>query len=224
MSKDPLEELFGPISEEPAPVPARERLSYEQAERVRTAKLQTAEPKRRRDAKPWAVAASVAAVAIILSIVVVNVARGGGDSDPTSTAAPKTSSKTPATTPTQTPTPEPTKTPEIPKKDEVPKVEVGPTSELPVPSWSVTSQLSGKFGSTSYGYPNNDNVTLILDSPLINSLPESCKAMRTQWGVKRLEDGTYEVAKPAERCAEAPELYDELWGLTDAFKQSFKPV
>lgn len=223
MSKDPLEELFGPISEEPEPIPARERLAFEQAERVRTVQLQTSDPRRGMGAKPWIIVGVVALVAVILAIVVVNVARGGGDTAPTNTAAPKVT-KTPTTPKQETKTPEPTKTPETPKKDEVPTVDVGQTMELRIPNWSVTSQLSSKFGQTSYSFPNNDNITLILDSPLITSLPESCKAMRTQWGVTRLESGTFEVAKPAERCAAAPELYDELWGLSDAFAKSFKPL
>jgi hypothetical protein len=223
VSKDPLEELFGPISEEPepAPVQARERLSYEQAERVRTAQLQTTERGRSSAAKPWIVVGAVAAVAIVLSIVVVNLARGSGDPEPAATTAP-TATKTPSPSKTTTPTPEKSETPEEPKKDAVPKVEVGPTSSLPIPAWGVSSELSQKFGSTSYSIPDNTN--LRLESPLINSLPESCAAMRTQWGAKRLEDGTFEVAKPADPCADAPELYDELWGLTDAFVQSFKPL
>lgn len=225
MSKDPLEELFGPISEEPepAPVQARERLSYEQAERVRTAQLQTTERGRSSAAKPWIIVGAVAAVAIVLSIVVVSLARGSGDPAPTATTAP-TATKTPSPSKTTTPTPEKSETPEAPKKDAVPKVEVGPTMDLPIVNWGVSSRLSAKFGSTSYSFPNNDNITLILDSSLISSLPESCKAMRTQWGATRLEDGTFEVAKPAGPCADAPELYDELWGLTDAFVQSFKPL
>lgn len=226
MSKDPLEELFGPLPDEPEPepkpVPARERLSFEQAERVRTAKIDTPKQGRGSGAKPWIIVGIVAVVAIVLSLVVVNLARGGGDDPaPTNTAAP-TTTKSPTTTPEETTTPTETKTPETPDADQVPKVDVGPTSRLDIQTWGVTSQLSQKFGLTSYAIP--DNVHLTLDSPLINSLPDSCKEMRTQWGVTRAEDGSYKVAKPAERCEAAPELFDELWGLTDAFLKSFKPL
>lgn len=223
MSKDPLEELFGPISEEPNPRPARERLAFEQAERVQTVQMKTSDPGRGKGVKPWIIVGVVALVAIILAVVVVTVARGGGDSAATRTTAPK-APKTSTVPKPEPKTPEVTETPEAPKEGEVPKVDVGQTMELRIPSWNVTSQLSGKFGQTSYSFPHNDNVTLILDSPLINSLPESCRAMRTQWGVTRLESGAFEVAKPAERCTEAPEVYDELWGLTDAFAKSFKPL
>lgn len=223
MSKDPLEELFGPIAEEPQPVPARERLSFEQAERVRTAKIDAPKRDRLKGAKPWIIVGGVAVVAIILSIIVVNLARGDGDKSASKETTAPTSTKSPTTTtPQETTTPTETKAPEKPDADEVPKVDVGATSQLDIPAWGVSSQISQKFGLTSYAIP--DNIHLTLDSPLINSLPDSCSAMRTQWGVTRLENGTFETAKPAERCEAAPELYDELWGLTDAFRSSLKPL
>lgn len=225
MSKDPLEELFGPISEDPQPVPARERLSYEQSERVHTAKLQTADSDRGAGAKPWIIVGIVAVVAIVLSIVVVNLVRGdGADPEPTASTAPSTSAtKTPTTTtPGKTETPEETKAPETPAADQVPKVAVGDTSPLPITQWGATSQLSQKFGSAFYNIDGDDR--LVLTSPLIDSLPMSCEAMRSQWGAIRVEGGKFEIAKPAERCAETPELYDELWGLTDAFVKSIEPL
>ncbi|GAA2185531.1 hypothetical protein GCM10009786_02330 [Leucobacter alluvii] len=241
MSKDPFEELFGPADAEPPaetrpvppaepqPVPARDRLSYEQAERVRTAQLSTeprsegtrAAPK----ALPWIVVGAVAVIAIIVCIVLVNLARGGSDDgnasnqEPTTTAAP---SATPSPSSGADDADADDADAEDTDPDEVPAVEVGPTTPLDIPAWGVTSQLSLKFGMTSYSIP--DNVNLQLSSPLINSLPEECAAMRTQWGITQGADGTYSVLKPAERCEAAPELYDELWGLTDAFAKSITPA
>lgn len=234
MSKDPFEELFGPedagAQAEPRPVPARERLSYEQAERVRTAQLAT-EPKRtgaRRapQALPWIVVGAVAVIAIVVSIVLVNLARGDAGANEATTGRPSTTA--PSATPSPTPSSDAEEdadgagNAEDEDPNEVPAVEVGPTSTLDIPAWGVTSQLSQKFGMTSYVIP--DNVNLQLSSPLIDSLPEECAAMRSQWGVTQGADGSYTVLKPAERCEAAPELYDELWGLTDAFAKSVTPV
>ena len=225
MSRDPLDELFGPGGEEPKPVPARERLAFEQAERVRTAQLST-EPRRRggdraAQAKPWIVVGVVAVLALIASILVVNLARGGGEPEPTAapgTQAPTTTSRPTTSAPAETETPET----ERPDEDRVPSVDVGPTNRLDIPAWGVTAQLSAKFGMTSYSIP--DNVNLVLDSPLINSLPDSCADMRDDWGITKQEDGTFTVRKPAQRCEAAPEVYDELWGLTAALVDSVKPL
>lgn len=246
MSKDPFEELFGPAdadppaetrpvpSAEPRPVSARDRLSYEQSERVRTAQLST-EPggdgtRTAPKALPWIVVGAIAVIAIIVCIVLVNMARGGSGDENASNQEPTASSA-----PSATPSPS-SGTDDAADSDadadaaeeededpnEVPAVDVGPTSTLDIPAWGVTSQLSQKFGTTSYVIP--DSVNLQLSSPLINSLPDECAAMRTQWGVTQGADGTYSVLKPAERCEAAPELYDELWGLTDAFAKSVAPV
>lgn len=238
MSKDPFEELFGPADAEPPaeprPVPARERLSYEQAERVRTAQLST-EPRSENTrsapkALPWIVVGAVAVIAIIVCIVLVNLARGGAtDGDNASNEAPETTSA-PSETSTPSASADADDAADADAADdgdeedpnEVPSVEVGPTTPLDIPTWGATSELSLKFGMTSYSIP--DNVNLQLSSPLINSLPEECAAMRTQWGITQGADGTYSVLKPAETCEAAPELYDELWGLTDAFAKSVTPV
>lgn len=225
MSKDPLEELFGPQPEEPKPVPARERLQQEQAERVRTAKLQTGQGPRDRGsrAKPWIVVGLVAVVALVASILVVNLARAGGDADeagqqktPTTTSARPSSDATDADDPGSKDDDARDKDAED-TDDGVPAVDPGQTNTLDIPAWGVTSQLSAKFGSASYKIP--DNVNLVLSSPLIDQLP--CEG---QWGVTKQGDGSYAVLKPAERCAAAPELYDELWGLTAALVDSIEPV
>ncbi|WP_449281327.1 hypothetical protein [Leucobacter sp.] len=227
MSKDPLEELFGPTPDQPQPVPARERLAQEQAERVRTAQFPTErrEPKPKRNraagaAKPWIVVGLVAVLAIIASIVVVNIVRGG---DAGQTAGPATEQPT-EEQPAQPSTPSTPDTPdedeEEPEEpgDEVPQVEVGQTMELPIPQWGVNGDLSSKFGSTSYTLENG-NTELWLDSSLIRQLP--CDG---NWGARQVSEGEYEVLRPAEGCAAAPELYDELWGLIDAFVRSLRPA
>nr|WP_249290985.1 hypothetical protein [Leucobacter manosquensis] len=175
-------------------------------------------------ALPWIVVGAVAVIAIIVCIVLVNLARGGSDDGNASNQEPTTTAA-----PSATPSPssgaddaDADDDAEDTDPDEVPAVEVGPTTPLDIPAWGVTSQLSLKFGMTSYSIP--DNVNLQLSSPLINSLPEECAAMRTQWGITQGADGTYSVLKPAERCEAAPELYDELWGLTDAFAKSITPA
>lgn len=206
-----------------APVPARQRLAHEQAERVHTAQEQSPGNRGATSSRlPWIIVGAVAIIAIIVSIVVVNVARGSDN-------APEANTNTTTTEPeaTQPETPEPTPTtpekpaPEEKPKDEVPSVEVGPTNVMLIGPWNATSQLSQRFGSASFVIP--DNVNLELSSGLLDSFPESCKAMRTAWGATRLDDGTYQVRKPAESCAEAPELYDTVWGLTAAWVDTIKP-
>ena len=92
---------------------------------------------------------------------------------------------------------------------------------LDVPQWGISADLSSRFGQTSYMIDAENR--LVLTSALIDSLPESCAAMRSQWGIVKV-DSTYEVLKPAETCADAPEVFDELWGLTAAIVESIRPL
>ena len=164
---------------------------------------------------PWLIVAAVAIAAVIIAFVVVNNLR---DDEP---APSPTATADPAPTPTETgpttdPTPKPTPTPE--PDDGVPDVDVGETFTMPIEAWGTSAEVSHKFGTVFYTIPAE---SLILSSPLINSLPEECADMRSQWGVTRIPDG-YEVLKPEERCEAAPELYDELWGLTAAMVDSME--
>lgn len=230
MTRDPFEELFGKTTDEPEahtqpqpqPVPARDRLAYEQAERVRTAQFATKPVATKRGFRgtPWIVVGLVAVVALVGSILVVNMARGGDES----TARPSTSTPQSSSTPSSTPaTSEPAETEDpTPDEDTVPSVEVGPTNNMPIGPWNATSELSQKLGSTSFAIP--DGVNLTLTSDLLNSFPEECADMRQAWGATLLEDGGYEIRKPATRCAAAPELYDEVWGLTAAWVKTITPV
>lgn len=237
MNKDPLEELFGPLDETPTtptatPVPARERLAYEQAERVRTAQLPMSQGpkggapggssgKGIKQAKPWIIVGIVAVVAIIASIVVVNIARGG-EGDPgeaTPTTAPTTAPTATPTTPSPTPS-DVKPTSEKPDENTPPSVEVGETTSFPVEQWGASSQWPQRLGAASYALSGEGNAELRLTGDLFNSFPESCAAMRGEWGATRLANGAFEVAKPATKCAEAPELYDEVWGLVAAWTQT----
>ena len=223
VSKDPFEELFGPAGEDPQPVPARDRLAYEQAERVHTAQLATKPVPTNRGAKarPWIIVGAVAVVALIGSIVVVNLARGGADTTaaptPTTSQEPTTSAPSTPTTPPPSETEEPT-----PDPDEVPTVEVGATNNMPIGPWNATSELSQKLGSTTFAIPDGSN--LVLSSALLDSFPDQCADMRSAWGATLVAEGSYEIRKPATRCAEAPELYDEVWGLVAAWVKTIKPV
>ncbi|MBL3700601.1 hypothetical protein D3228_13275 [Leucobacter luti] len=229
-----MEELFGPSEETPEPVPARERLAYEQADRVRTAQFPAergavgaAQDRERRaggpNAKPWIVVGIVAVLAIVASIVVLNIARGQGEPEttaqPTATSSP-TQSQTTAPQPS-TPAPSETESPES-DDDEVPSVDVGETIPFPIGPWNATSQWPQRLGGASFNIGADDELRLTGD--LFNSFPESCAAMRTAWGATKLPDGTFEVAKPATKCEAAPELYDEVWGLLDAWTKTIKPA
>lgn len=258
MSKDPFEELFGPGDEETKPIPARERLAYEQAERVKTAPLPkakaekpakakkaekaakakpaassaatgaagvgaatTAAPDPRiAKAKPWIIVGIITVLALVASMIVLNLARAG--EDPSPTTAPTTQAPTTSAPATSKPADDDDKKKKKPDENKVPSVDVGNTGTMDVPVWGITAQISEKFGWPQYQI--NGEQLVLQYSPLIDSLPDSCAAMRQQWGIQRTADGKYEVLKPAQRCEAAPELYDELWGLTDALVKSIAPL
>lgn len=162
----------------------------------------TEPPKRERSPYmvPWIVTGIGVVVALIASIIVVNVMRGG--EEPVAEPTPTQSSEAPA--------PEPTETDGSDEGDDdgVPSVEVGDTNEMNISQWGVTAQISTKMGSFSYVLENG-NDTLLLSSTLIDELPGSCD--REQWGFTR-SGSNFDVLRPAERCAAAPEVFDEIWG------------
>lgn len=183
-------------------------------------------PAPRRDrgagAKPWIVVGIIAVVAIVVSIFVLNLVRGGGSetnrSPEASTAAPtETSSPTTGAEDDTDKADDDDKEKKDDERnsDEPPEVEVGNTNTLPIGPWNATSELSQRFGSAYFSIP--DNVNLTLTSDLLNSFPDSCADMRQEWGATKLDGGGYEVRKPAKTCEDAPELYDEVWGLTAAW-------
>lgn len=171
-------------------------------------------------ALPWIIVGAGAAVAIIASLFIVNAMRGG--SEPTPTTAPTTTSTQTTGSGTQTSSPtSPTTTskPTTTSPNKVPVVDVGPTMNMPVTQWNIQVDLSQRLGQTYY---NLEGDKLLLSTALIDSLPASCA--KQPWGMTKLAGGKFEVLKPAERCAAAPELYDELWGLMDAMVKTARPL
>lgn len=173
---------------------------------------------------PWIIVAVGAIVAVVVAIFIVTSLSGGGNPEPAPTAAPTTESPTSSqpSTPSdsdddgeQGGSTQPTRAPAT----TAPQVEVGPTMNLPVADWGVQADLSERLGlSVNYRL---DGQNLVLSSSLIDSLPASCSK---EWGMTRTAAGDFEVLKPAERCAAAPAVYDELWGLMDAMVKSVRPL
>lgn len=168
---------------------------------------------------PWIIVGAGAAIALVASIAIINAVTGGAASDAAPAPAPTETTAAPST-PSTSPTPSPI--PEEPTADQPPQVDVGQTMALDVPFWNITADLSTRFGQTSYVIDGGSR--LVLTSALIDSLPQSCAAMRSEWGILRTGDASFEVLKPAQRCADAPELYDELWGLSAAMVDSIRPL
>lgn len=173
---------------------------------------------------PWIIVAVGAIVAVVVAIFIVTSLSGGGNPEPAPTAAPTTESPTSSqpSTPSdsgddgeQGGSTQPTRAPAT----TAPQVEVGPTMNLPVADWGVQADLSERLGlSVNYRL---DGQNLVLSSSLIDSLPASCSK---EWGMTRTAAGDFEVLKPVERCAAAPAVYDELWGLMDAMVKSVRPL
>ncbi len=164
---------------------------------------------------PWIVTGLVVIVALVASMVIVNIARSS--SSGTETPAPTQPTQSASATADADGDEDPAEETENP--DEPPSVEVGSTFDLPIQNWGVTAQVSSKFGNQVRYTFEGDN--LILSSEVIDSLPDACAEMRQQWGIQKSGD-SYSVLKPAERCSEAPELYDEIWGLTAAAVDSIQ--
>lgn len=220
MSNDPFDQLFGDSA--PEPVPARERLQREQVERFNTAQLPETKAKQKKPdhpAKPWIIIGIVVVLALVASAIIVSIVRGSDDAP----APSPTPSPTAAPSPTETtsPTPSPTESPEPPEDDDVPSVDVGRTFTMQVPTWNIEVDVSQRLSDISYVIEGD---SMVVSSSLIDSLPASCSAMRTQWGMTRVSANSFEVLKPDERCDEAPELYDELWGQLDAMAKSARPL
>lgn len=230
MSKDPLDELFGVDDEAegaPTPVSARNRLQQEQSERVRatqqapTQKIRAQKNEARtKKMGPWLLVGAVVVIAIIVSIVTVNMSRG---SEPARVAeSPRPSTAEPSSSPepstTEAPVaPEPSEEP----TDGPPEVEVGETLTLNIAPWGVTSELSSRFGTTNFNIPDGTN--LVLTSDLLSQFPDSCSDLRDGWGATK-NGNSYEVLKPSGTCAESPGFYDEIWGLIAAWVATIKPV
>lgn len=167
---------------------------------------------------PWIIVALVVIAAVSISIVLVNNARAGDSVANEPAVTPTETSPDASVDPVPSTEPEDDAEPEEAEDEGVPEVAVGDTFTMPIDVWGVSAEVSGKFGSVTYSIAGDD---LILSSALINSLPDECAEMRTQWGATKTADG-FEVLKPAQTCEAAPEVYDEIWGLIDAMVASIK--
>ncbi|MBC9928196.1 MULTISPECIES: hypothetical protein [unclassified Leucobacter] len=168
---------------------------------------------------PWIVVGLASVLAILVSILVMNLSRGGADvsADPIQTTEPAVTSPKPTTSPTTKPTAEPT-----PSSDRAPSVDVGTTSSMRIDQWNAVTDVSGRFGALNYVF---DGETMQITSALTDSFPASCgAAMKTGWGIERVAGTSYKVVKPAGQCADSPELYDQVWGLMQAMADAIKPA
>lgn len=170
---------------------------------------------------PWIVVGLAAVLVILISVIVVNVSRGNADPapevQPTVTEAPTTTKPetAPTTKPEQSPAPET-------EGDRAPTVDVGTTSTMRIDQWNATTEVSGRFGALNYSF---DGETMKITSALTDSFPASCgEVMKTGWGIERTGDTSYRVVKPATPCADSPELFDQVWGLTQAMTDAIKPA
>lgn len=195
----------------PEPVDAYEKISVTGGERSRPGFL------------PWIIVGAIAVIALVASVMIVLSVRGSDNAEAPAADAP---AEAPATQEPAAPgTPdEPADGPADPETpetmgDEAPTVDVGQTGAFPIPDWGLTGEISAKFGWPQYRFEGD---TLILSGgTLLPKFPESCAAMREGFGLTKLEDGTLEVHRPAETCAEATELYNQVWGLTAATIPTF---
>lgn len=176
---------------------------------------------------PWLVAGMVAVIALLASVIVLNVARGANDEakpEPTPTSQEPTTPETsePETEPEDTP--EPAENPD----DEIDTshVVVGSvwTLDVAYEGWNIQTDVPNKFVEWTYTLQGDDQQYLVLDSALINSLPESCKEMRNKWGLERVAAGKFEAYSPQTMCEENPALYTEILGLTRAMAETVRPI
>lgn len=180
---------------------------------------------------PWIVIGSIAIVAIIASLIVINVFRGQ-EVDTTETTPPETTPTSPVETPTKEPndeeSPAETTPPTDPRSDaeiDTSGVVIGDTSTVEVPwdGWQVSLEASKKLAPWTYQL-TEANRYLIIDSDLIKQLPASCAHMRTKWGLERTGENTFEPLTPNEVCTENESLYIEILGLIRAIPDTIKPL
>lgn len=175
---------------------------------------------RGKKALPWVLVGAGAIIAIVASIVVINGVRGSDTPAPAETTAPATSAPTTTSpSPTTAPTTEPTTSPE---PDAAPTVDPGDTYPLAITQWGLTVDRSNSFGGSTPYELQEGNTRAMFELPLAQSLPESCAAARTGWGLLKKDDATLEVIRPMPRCtdAAAAAVYDKIWGLMDYMAKS----
>lgn len=166
---------------------------------------------RGRRALPWIIVGGGAVIAIIASILVINGVRGSSEPEP----SPSPPVTTEPTTPSPEPEPEPTTPEPEPEPEGPPEVDPGDTYSLEISQWGITVERSNAFGGSTPYELQDGNTRAMFELPLAQSLPESCAAARTGWGLLRSDDGKLEVIRPEPRCADADAaaVYDKIWGL-----------
>lgn len=180
-------------------------------------------PERSPHLVPWVVTGIIAVVVILAAVIALNVLRGpGGSAEETTEPAPKPA---PTQTTTSQPTPKPTEStkPQNPDDEiDTSYVNVGSTFEMHIAQWGVTVDVSLKYGG-DFQYEIRDGSKLMIDSTLVRSFPASCAAMRTGWGMERVDNGaSFRVVSPQQECTENPSLYAEVLGLTRAMVESHR--
>lgn len=182
---------------------------------------------------PWLVTGVFAIVALLLAVVVLNISRDATETAPTppateEPAGPETPKPDPQPEPQPEPEPEPEPEPTPGQPDDAidtSHVVVGSTYPLKVEwdGWFISTEVSDKFGTWTYRL-DNLNRDLVLESELIDSLPDTCKHMVDSWGLQHTEDNKYEVLSPQELCVANEALYTELLGLVRHMEKTVKPL
>ncbi|MBB4072002.1 hypothetical protein [Canibacter oris] len=160
---------------------------------------------------PWIVVGVIAIIALVGATVFVNQFKAAQNSPETVTTAAENSEPSNGQTTTTTPN---QSSAEQQISAAVPQVSVGETYTLDITQWEKKFEVSNKLRGLRYELVEGDTKA-VLSIALVEELPESCAAMREQFGFKRDGD-KFEVFKPATVCAAAPELYNEIWGLLEA--------
>lgn len=245
MSRDPLDELFGPESSGAAqPARSTPPIAASRAD-MPTEPVPTG--RRRSPALPWVVVAIVGILAIVGSLFVVNLVQRGSDpggstggdtsesSDKPGDTSPSTSGGTTSSGPTTgtSTSPSPTTTtPGATTGGTAPKVDVGANPyRMEIGAADIAVEVSQKLGSVEWHYLTADVPAprVMIHSPHMASFPESCQAMRSMegkspWGIQDAGNGKWIVVRPAGTCAADTKLYDEVWGLMQAMADSVQPL
>lgn len=183
---------------------------------------------------PWLVTGIIAILALLLSVVVLNISRDDGKNDaeepPAGVEEPaEPDEETPDEAPDTEVEPEPEPEVDPARPDDAidtSHVDPGETYFLKVEwdGWHVSTEVSNKFSPWEYRLEGEGNKYLILDSELIDSLPASCEHMVDSWGLEHADDGNYKAMSPQEMCAANTSLYTEILGLVRHMEKTVKPL
>lgn len=180
---------------------------------------------------PWIITGGIAIVAILVSLIVMNLAKA--DPEP----APET--KPPVTEPVKPePVPEtgdedieeePEEEPADPDRPDdaidTSGVTIGNELNMPINHWDVSVKVSSKISDVRYnlGDGGTDPDRIIISAGLIDQLPDSCAQQRESWGMERVGANEYRALSPQKMCEENPSLYTELLGIVRHMADSVTP-